>query len=59
MAASRTGVWHDSINTILSYPMFGIAVTGDREVITSEYASQGSYLSHNVFLDYGRATGIP
>jgi O-antigen ligase len=57
-AASRTGVWHDSINTILSYPLFGIAVTGDQEVITSEYASQGSYLSHNIFLDFGRATGI-
>jgi O-antigen ligase len=59
MAASRTGVWHDSVNTILKYPLFGIAVTGDREEITSEFASQGGYLSHNVFLDYGRATGIP
>jgi len=58
-AASRTGVWHDSINTILTYPLFGIAVTGDREVITSGYADQGWYLSHNVFLDYGRALGIP
>lgn len=57
--ASRTGVWHDSINTIMSYPILGIRVTGDREVITSEYASQGSYLSHNVFLDYGRYCGIP
>jgi len=58
-AASRSGVWHDSINTILSYPLFGIRVTGDREVITSEYAQAGSYLSHDVFLDYGRAIGIP
>jgi hypothetical protein len=59
MAASRTGVWHDAINTIMSYPIFGIRVTGDREVITSEYASQGWYLAHNVFLDYGRYVGIP
>jgi hypothetical protein len=58
-AASRTGVWHDAINTILSYPLFGIRVTGEQEVITSEYASQGGYLSHNVFLDYGRYVGIP
>jgi O-antigen ligase len=58
-AASRTGVWHDSINTILTYPLLGITVTGDREVITSEYAAQGYYLSHNVFLDFGRSTGIP
>lgn len=58
-AASRTGVWHDSINTILSYPIFGIRVTGDQEVITSEYAELGWYCSHNVFLDYGRSVGIP
>jgi hypothetical protein len=58
-AASRTGVWHDSINTIMKYPLFGIQVTGDREEITSEYAPQGSYLSHNIFLDFGRACGIP
>jgi O-antigen ligase len=58
-AASRTGVWHDSINTILKYPLLGIAITGDQEEITSEYAEQGSYLSHNIFLDIGRALGIP
>jgi O-antigen ligase len=59
VAASRSGVWDDSINTIMKYPLTGIAITGDKEVITSEYAIQGWYLSHNVFLDYGRATGIP
>jgi O-antigen ligase len=59
LAASRTGVWHDSIHTILKYPLFGIRVTGEREEITSEYASQGWYLSHNVFLDYARYCGIP
>ena len=59
VAASRTGVWHDSINTIMKYPLFGIRVTGDQEEITSEYASLGFYLSHNVFLDYGRTIGIP
>jgi len=58
-AASRTGVWHDSIHTIMKYPLLGIRVTGDQEEITSEYAPQGSYLSHNVFLDFGRAIGIP
>lgn len=58
-AASRSGVWYDSIHTILKYPLFGIRVTGNQENITSEYASQGGYLSHNIFLDYGRATGIP
>jgi hypothetical protein len=58
-AASRTGVWHDSINTILKYPLLGIRVTGDQEEITSEYADQGWYLSHNVFLDFGRYVGIP
>jgi O-antigen ligase len=59
VAASRTGVWHDAVNTILKYPVLGIRVTGDREEITSEYASSGGYLSHNVFLDYGRYAGIP
>ena len=58
-AASRAGVWHDAIHTILKYPLFGIRVTGEQEEITSEYASQGGYLSHNVFLDYGRYCGIP
>ncbi len=58
-AASRTGVWHDSIHTILKYPLLGIRISGEQEEITSEYASQGSYLSHNVFLDYGRYMGIP
>jgi O-antigen ligase len=59
VAASRTGVWHDSIHTIMKYPLLGIRMTGEQEEITSEYADQGGYLSHNVFLDYGRATGIP
>jgi O-antigen ligase len=58
-AASRTGVWHDSINTIMEYPVLGILVTGKHEKITSDYAEEGSYLSHNVFLDYGRETGLP
>jgi hypothetical protein len=57
--ASRTGVWHDAVNTIMKYPLFGIRVTGEKEVITSEYAATGGYLSHNVFLDYGRYCGIP
>jgi O-antigen ligase len=43
----------------MNYPLFGIRVSGDSEVITSGYASQGGYLAHNVFLDYGRYAGIP
>lgn len=59
LAASRSGVWQDSINTIMKYPLFGITLSGEKEVITSAYAASGSYLSHNVFLDFGRSTGIP
>ena len=59
IAASRTAVWHDAINTIMKYPLLGIAVTGEQEEMTSEYASTGAYFAHNVFLDYGRAGGIP
>lgn len=59
IAASRTSVWRDSIHTILEYPLFGIRVTGDQEKVPAQYAAQGGYLSHNVFLDYGRASGIP
>jgi hypothetical protein len=57
--ASRTGVWSDSFNTIMEYPLYGIRVTGEKEEITSECAAAGGYLSHNVFLDYGRSVGIP
>ena len=42
----------------MKYPLFGIRVTGEQEEITSEYAGNGWYLSHNVFLDYGRSVGI-
>jgi O-antigen ligase len=56
-AASRTGVWHDSIHTIMTYPLFGIRVTGEQEEVTS--GTEGYYLSHNVFMDYGRMVGIP
>ena len=59
MAASRTGVWYDSINTIMEHPLVGIKGSGAKETITTEYAKAGYYLSHNVFLDYGRAIGIP
>ena len=59
LAASRTGVWRDSLHTIMRYPLLGFAVTGDQEETTSEYTDQGSYLSHNVFLDYGRLCGLP
>lgn len=59
MAASRTGVWQDSINTILDKPLLGLNGHLEDEKITSEYEAQGGYASHNVFFDYGRASGIP
>ena len=59
LAASRTGVWTDSINTIMQHPLMGIKGSGSTEKITSEYSNTGYYLSHNVFLDYGRVLGIP
>jgi hypothetical protein len=58
-AASRTGVWSDALDTIFRYPVTGYIFAGGAEQITSEYAATGSYLAHNVFLDYGRSGGIP
>lgn len=58
-AASRTAVWRDSINTIMQYPLLGAGGNHAIETITSEYAKNGAYLSHNVFLDAGRVSGIP
>ncbi|HMP76773.1 MAG TPA: O-antigen ligase family protein [Kiritimatiellia bacterium] len=58
-AASRTDVWEYSLRTILKYPLLGIAFNDEREEIPPEYADYGNYLSHNVFLDYGRWTGLP
>lgn len=58
-AASRTDVWEFSLRTILRHPIVGTRFNNDAEDVPLEYASYGEYLSHNVFLDYGRATGIP
>lgn len=58
-AASRTDVWEYSLRTIISHPLVGLRFNNDIEDIPYEYAAFGGYLSHNVFLDYGRATGIP
>lgn len=58
-AASRTGVWADAFDTISRYPLTGYIFAGGTERITSEYAATGSYLAHNVFLDYGRSGGFP
>lgn len=59
IAASRTGVWEDSINTIVANPLLGLHGNLASEIITSGFASYGGYASHNVFFDYGRACGIP
>lgn len=58
-AASRSDVWEYSIRTILRYPLLGIAFNSEVEDVPPEYAVYGNYLSHNVFLDYGRWTGVP
>ena len=57
--ASRTDVWMDSIDTIMRYPLTGFRFVDGKERITSHYAVDGSYLSHCVFLDYGRWGGLP
>ena len=59
VAASRDSVWDASIDTITRYPLFGVHFSGGKEKIPAEYAAKGYYLSHNVFLDYGRSAGIP
>lgn len=58
-AASRSDVWEYSIRTILRHPVLGIKFHDESEDVPIEYAAYGNYLSHNVFLDYGRWTGIP
>lgn len=58
-AASRTDVWEYSLKTIIKHPLVGIRFNDDPEDIPAEYFEFGGYLSHNVFLDYGRWTGIP
>jgi O-antigen ligase len=58
-AASRTDAWQTSVRTIATYPLFGPAFAGQLEELPTEYQGYGSYGSHNIFLDSGRAGGIP
>ena len=57
-AASRSDVWEYSLRTIAQHPLVGVRFNDDPEDIPPEYVAFGGYLSHNVFLDYGRATGV-
>lgn len=57
--ASRDPVWEASLDTISRYPLMGVHFNRGKEKIPEQYASKGWFLSHNVFLDYGRAAGIP
>ena len=59
LAASREDVWTVALNTIAQHPWAGITYSGEDEEIPREYQHLGFYLSHNVFLDYGRGGGIP
>ena len=56
---SRSEVWDASLDTIRNYPLMGVNFNHGKEKIPAEYASRGFFLSHNVFLDYGRSAGIP
>ena len=58
MAASRTEVWRYSLRTISRYPIFGVGTHRLMEEIPPGYRARGFYNSHNVFLDYGRSTGV-
>ena len=58
-AASRDDVWRVSLRTIAKYPIFGVRFHGAEEEVPHEYRERGWYLSHNVFLDYGRSSGVP
>jgi O-antigen ligase len=56
---SRNDVWAYSIETILKYPIFGIVNSRELEDVPPDYRDTPEpWLSHNVFLDYGRNGGI-
>ncbi len=57
--ASRNEVWECSLDTISRFPVFGHVFSGGVEKIPAQYVAKGFYLSHNVFLDFGRKGGIP
>jgi hypothetical protein len=58
-AASRNEVWECSLETIGRFPLLGHVFSGEAERIPVQYIDKGYYLSHNVFLDFGRKGGIP
>jgi hypothetical protein len=58
-AASRNEVWECSLETIGRFPLLGHVFSGEQERIPVQYLDKGYYLSHNVFLDFGRKGGIP
>ncbi|MDE0838496.1 MAG: O-antigen ligase family protein, partial [Kiritimatiellae bacterium] len=59
IVASRTDVWTYSLRTIQQYPLLGVKNSGEKENIPPQYRASGNYVAHNVFLDYGRYSGIP
>jgi O-antigen ligase len=59
VAASRDDVWQASIDSIRRYPLFGARFSNGQETMPATYAAKGYFLSHNIFLDYGRSSGIP
>lgn len=59
MFTSRNAVWRYSIRTILEHPVFGVVDSHEPEDIPPEYSDNPEgYVSHNVFLDFGRYSGI-
>lgn len=57
---SRTDVWVAAWDTILRYPLLGVYYNGGTETIPVGYAERlGWYMTHNMFLEYGRQAGIP
>lgn len=55
--ASRTDVWTYSLRSIRTNPLTGRAFALEPEPNPPGYPR--GYFSHNVFLDYGRSSGIP
>lgn len=51
-------MWTYSLRTLYRYPIFGVGSSRWKEEIPPNYRARGSYNSHNVFLDYGRAGGV-
>ena len=60
---TRSAVWESSLRTIGKYPLFGVSFYNVKEPLPAwagaRHKKMGYYLSHNVFLDIGRSSGIP